>query len=99
MTVSALGLVSPLSQGPAASKKFKDILPLLLGKYKPTGFYSPWGELPKSQACAWIPAVSSPKEAIEGPALGRTQESGRPGCTEHSLHERTPCAHSPTTQG
>ena len=50
MIVSALGLVSPLSQGPAASKKFKDIRPLLLGKYKCIRFYSPWGELPKNQA-------------------------------------------------
>lgn len=50
MIVSALGLVSPLSQGPAASKKFKDILPLVLGKYKCIRFYSLWGELPKNQA-------------------------------------------------
>lgn len=32
MIVSALGLVSPLSQGPAANKKFKDIHPLSPGK-------------------------------------------------------------------
>lgn len=50
MIVSALGLVSPLSQGPAANTKFKDILPLLLGKYKCTRFYRPWRELPKNQA-------------------------------------------------
>lgn len=73
MIVSALGLVSPLSQGPAASKKFKDILPLLLGKYKCIRFYSPWGELPKNQA--WDSCSGSPEQkAIRGPSTGSTQE-------------------------
>lgn len=67
MTVSALGLVSPLSQGPAASKKFKDILPLLLGKHKCIRFYSPWGELPKNQAwdsCSQLTRTEGNPESI-----------------------------------
>lgn len=50
MTVSVLGLVSPSSQGSAASKEFKDVLPLLLGKYKRMGSTAPLGELPQNQA-------------------------------------------------
>lgn len=73
MIVSALGLVSPLSQDPAASKQLTDILPLLLGKYKCIRFYSPWGELPKHQAwdsCSWL----TRSEGNQGPIGGSTQE-------------------------
>lgn len=60
MIVSALGLVSPLSQGPAASKKFKDILPLLLGKDKWNRFYTPGVSFPRTRP--GIPAPSFPEQ-------------------------------------
>lgn len=75
MIVSALGLVSSLSQGPAASKKFKDVLPLLLGKYKRIRFYSPWGELPKNQAwdsCSQCHRAEDNPGSIPGQHAGRS---------------------------
>ena len=77
MIVSALGLVSPLSQGPAASKKFKDILPLLLGKDKCIRFYSRWGELPKNQA--WDSCSQLPR-AEDNPGPTPEQHAGRSPC-------------------
>lgn len=85
MIVSALGLVSPLSQGPAASKKFKDILPLLLGKYKCIRFYSPWGELPKNQAwdsCSQLTSGEDNQGSIPWQHTGETVSNQD---VEHSL--------------
>ena len=87
MIVSALGLVSPLSQGPAASKKFKDILPLLLGKYKCIRFYSLWGELPKNQAwdsCSWLTEAEGHQGSIPWQHTGDTVNDQD---VEHSLEE------------
>lgn len=80
MIVSALGLVSSLSQGPAASKKFKDIL-LLLGKYKAQGALWP-KSFPGVRPCLGMPAL--PKRSTEPTVMGHPRR-GAPG-TEHSSH-------------
>lgn len=90
MIVSVLGLVSLLSQDSRASKKLKDILPLLLGKYKFISFYSPWGELPKNQAQGEPPALSSSEQKVmQGPPTGSKWTHRQPEAaltTHHFLH-------------
>lgn len=98
MIVSALGLVSPLSQGPAASKKFKDILPLLLGKYKCIRFYSPWGELPKNQA--WDSCSGFPEQkAIRVHPQAAPRRDCEPPDVEHSLGARISNSHQASNMG